>query len=84
MGFFFRRSFRKGPLRVNLSKSGLGWSLGVPGLRFGKSAKGRSYTRAGIPGTGVGWQSSGKSRSGCLVPIVLALGTAAYFILAHR
>jgi hypothetical protein len=78
MGFFFRKSLGKGPLRINLSKSGIGWSLGIPGLRFGRSAKGQKYTRVGIPGTGLGWRSGGKS--GCLMPLaglIVAAGTAA-------
>ena len=79
MGFFFRKSISKGPLRVNLSKSGIGWSLGIPGLRFGRSATGRKTTRVGIPGTDVGWQSSGKS--GCLVPIIVAVGVSGCFLL---
>ena len=70
MGFFFRKSIGRGPLRINLSKSGIGWSLGIPGLRFGRSATGRNTTRIGIPGTGAGWQS-GSSGTGCLVPIVI-------------
>lgn len=72
VGFFFRKSFGKGPLRINISKSGIGWSLGIPGLRFGRSSTGRRYTRAGIPGTGVGWQSSGKS--GCVLTLAAMLG----------
>lgn len=75
MGFFFRKSLGKGPLRINLSKSGIGWSLGIPGLRFGRSAKGRNYTRASLPGTGLGWQSGGKS--GCALPLTLLAGTMA-------
>ena len=40
-------------LRLNLSKSGLGLSAGVRGLRVGIDSKGRSYVNAGIPGTGL-------------------------------
>lgn len=40
-------------LRLNLSKSGLGVSAGVRGLRVGIDSKGRSYVNAGIPGTGL-------------------------------
>jgi hypothetical protein len=40
-------------LRLNLSKSGLGISAGVRGLRLGVDSKGRSYVNAGIPGTGL-------------------------------
>jgi hypothetical protein len=82
MGFFFRRSLGKGPLRINLSKSGLGWSLGIPGLRFGRSAKGRNYTRASLPGTGLGWQSGGKS--GCALPLALVVGAPAASWIAVR
>lgn len=54
----FRRSLRiAGPLRLNLSKSGLGLSLGVPGLHIGSGPRGR-YLRAGVPGTGVYYRKS--------------------------
>jgi hypothetical protein len=47
----FRKSIKLGPLRLNLSKSGIGTSIGVRGFRVGKDAKGRSYTATSIPGT---------------------------------
>ncbi len=50
MGFYLRKSFRMGPLRLNLSKSGFGISAGVPGMRFGVSATGRPYVHAGRGG----------------------------------
>lgn len=53
MGWGFRRSIKLGPLKLNLSKSGIGYSVGVRGFRVGKDAKGRSYTSASIPGTGL-------------------------------
>jgi hypothetical protein len=50
----FQRSIKLFPgLRLNLSKSGLGISAGVRGLRLGVDSKGRSYVNAGIPGTGL-------------------------------
>lgn len=49
----FRKSLKLGPLRFNLSKSGVGYSFGGRGFRVGKDAKGRSYTAASIPGTGI-------------------------------
>ena len=58
MGFYFRKSIGAGPFRINLSKSGVGYSVGTRGLRTGVSAKGRRYTSFGIPGTGVGYRSS--------------------------
>ena len=33
MGFYIRKAFRFGPFRLNLSKSGVGASVGVKGLR---------------------------------------------------
>ena len=75
MGFFFRKSIGRGPFRINLSKRGIGFSVGVRGFRIGRSSTGRNYTRASIPGTGVGWQSSGKGKSGCLIPLALGAGT---------
>jgi hypothetical protein len=53
MAWRFRKSIKLGPLRLNLSKSGIGTSIGVRGFRVGKDAKGRSYTAASIPGTGL-------------------------------
>jgi len=59
MAFGFRRSLKlAGPLRLNLSKSGLGLSLGVPGLHVGMSPHRRPYVRAGIPGTGIYYRKS--------------------------
>jgi hypothetical protein len=49
MPFYIRRAFSKGPLRFNLSKSGLGVSVGVKGLRLGTGPKG-PYVHAGRHG----------------------------------
>jgi Protein of unknown function (DUF4236) len=49
----FRRSIRLGPFRFNISKSGVGTSVGGPGFRIGKDAKGRNYQQTSIPGTGI-------------------------------
>jgi len=58
MPWGFRRSLRiAGPLRLNFSKSGLGLSLGVPGLHVGRGPRG-SYLRAGLPGTGIYYRKS--------------------------
>src|SRR5437763_1435460 len=40
MGLFFRKSLRFGPLRINFSKSGIGLSAGVKGLRVGTGPRG--------------------------------------------
>ena len=49
MPFFIRKSVRFGPLRLNLSKSGVGVSGGVRGLRVGAGPRGR-YIHAGRGG----------------------------------
>lgn len=57
MGFYLRKSISVGPLRFNLSKSGIGVSAGVKGLRFGTGPRGNYvhmgrgglYYRATIP-----------------------------------
>lgn len=41
MGWYLRKSFAFGPLKLNLSKSGLGASVGVKGLRVSTGAKGK-------------------------------------------
>lgn len=49
MGWYLRKSLRFGPLRFNLSKSGIGTSIGVKGLRVGTGPKG-SYLHGGRGG----------------------------------
>lgn len=66
MGFRFRKSFGKGPFRVTVSKSGVGYSVGGKGFRYTKKAGGGTRTTASIPGTGISYVSdsgSGKARS---------------------
>ena len=58
MGFQFRRSKSFGPIRVNLSKSGIGASVGVGGLRTGISSTGQTYGSANLQGTGLTYRSS--------------------------
>ncbi len=50
MTWFLRKSFRLGPLRLNLSKRGLGASVGVKGARIGVDAGGRPYVFGGRRG----------------------------------
>lgn len=49
MGFNLRKSIQVGPFRFNLSKSGMGVSAGVKGLRIGSSPRG-NYIHMGIKG----------------------------------
>ena len=56
MGFRFRKSINLGGgFRINLSKSGVGYSWGVKGYRVTKTPKGRLRTTASIPGTGISY-----------------------------
>jgi hypothetical protein len=49
VGFYIRKSLKAGPLRFNLSKSGVGVSAGVPGFRVGTGPRG-NYVHAGRNG----------------------------------
>ena len=49
MGWYLRKSLRIGPVRLNLSRSGLGGSVGVKGLRVGTGPRGQ-YLHAGREG----------------------------------
>jgi hypothetical protein len=46
MGFYYRKSVNLGPFRVNLSKSGVGYSVGGRGFRVGTTARGKKYCLA--------------------------------------
>ena len=64
-----------GPFRVNASKSGLGWSVGVPGARYTQMANGRKRVTASIPGTGISWvEESKKDKTQCVPAVNVAPG----------
>jgi len=50
MGFYFRKNINLGILRINFSKSGIGFSLGIPGFRIVKPAVGKVYLHIGKKG----------------------------------
>ncbi|MFO7974835.1 MAG: DUF4236 domain-containing protein [Candidatus Hydrogenedentota bacterium] len=63
MGFYLRKSFRAGPVRLNLSKSGLGFSGGVKGARVGLGPRG-AYVHGGRHGLYYRkYMASGQARS---------------------
>ena len=64
MGIRFRRSINLGGgFRVNISKTGIGYSWGVPGARISKTAAGRNRTTLSIPGTGLSYvKESGSTK----------------------
>ena len=49
MAWYLRKSLKVGPIRFNLSKSGIGTSVGVKGLRIGSGPRGK-YIHAGREG----------------------------------
>lgn len=56
MGLRFQRRVRIVPgVRLNLSKSGIGVSVGRPGLRIGVDAIRRKFFSVGLPGTGLSY-----------------------------
>lgn len=55
MGFRFRKSFGSGPFRINVSKSGIGYSIGGKGFRYTKKSGGGTRTTISIPGTGISY-----------------------------
>lgn len=53
MAWWFQRSKKVGPFRINLSKNGIGVSVGVRGARVGVDSRGRVYRHLSLPGTGL-------------------------------
>ena len=72
MGFRFRKSLNLGPLRINFSKSGIGYSVGNKFARVTKKANGGVRTTATISGTGIshvkeyGAKQTGAAQGGSL------------------
>lgn len=61
MGWIFRKGLKLGPIRISISKTGVGLSAGIKGARVGIDARGRKYSNLSLPGTGLGHrQSHGK------------------------
>lgn len=50
MGFYLRKALSFGPFRFNLSRSGVGVSVGVKGARIGINPRGQTYIHAGRGG----------------------------------
>ncbi len=62
MGFRFRKSFNLGKgLKINLSKHGIGYSVGTKGVRVTKTAKGTTRKTLTLPGTGLSYVTESKS-----------------------
>lgn len=63
MGFRFRKSFGKGPFRMTISKSGVGYSFGGKGARITKKAGGGTRSTLSIPGTGISYVKDSSKKS---------------------
>ncbi len=75
----YRKSLKAGPFRINLSKSGVGVSTGVKGLRVGVNGKGKSYVSAGSKG--VRYRKQLDKSSGCAGIALLILVALSIFIV---
>jgi hypothetical protein len=63
VGFRFQRRIKILPgLAINISKSGVGLSAGGRGFHAGIDSKGRRYTSASLPGTGISWREYQKAK----------------------
>ena len=60
MGFRFRKSIGGKYFKINISKSGIGYSYGIPGYRKSIMPNGRKRTTYSIPGTGLSYVSESK------------------------
>lgn len=64
MGFRFRRSINLGGgFKINLSKSGIGYSWGTKGYRISRTAHGTTRRTYSIPGTGISYVDESGSRN---------------------
>jgi hypothetical protein len=58
MGWSYRKTFKFGPLRINVSRHGIGTSLGIRGFRITHSSTGKRYVTLTMPGTGLSWRKT--------------------------
>jgi hypothetical protein len=57
VGLRFQRRIKVFPgVHLNLSRSGVGVSVGGRGAHIGVTARGQRYTSVGLPGTGLSWR----------------------------
>jgi hypothetical protein len=58
MRWNYRKRFKLGPMRVNVSRNGLGTSWGIRGFRVTNSSTGQRYLTLSLPGTGLSWRKT--------------------------
>ena len=85
MGWRFRKSVKVGPFRINLSKSGVGYSYGVKGYRVTKGSNGRTRKTMSIPGTGISYVTesvrSKKSKSDSTIWAIIGVIIIVFVVL---
>ena len=65
----FRKSINLGGgFRINISKSGVGYSWGTKGMRFTKTARGTTRNTYSIPGTGLSYVTENGKKNRSAVP----------------
>lgn len=88
MGLRFRKSFGSGPFKVNLSKSGVSYSIGTKGARVTKKVGGGVRTSVGTSGVyytkdfgggNVSRRRKAKKKGGCLTWVAGFIGVLAVF-----
>lgn len=83
MGLYYRKSVSLGQFRVNVSKSGVGYSVGGKGFRTGVSGRGKRYSTFNVPGTGLGYRTDHKGQ-GCLLAAAGLLAITALLMKGLR
>ena len=64
MGWRFRKSINLGGgFKINLSKSGIGYSWGIKGYRITKTASGQIRNNNSIPDTGISYSENISKRN---------------------
>lgn len=86
MAWYIRKSVSVGPIRFNLSKSGVGTSGGVTGFRIGMRPDGSSYVHAGRHGLYIREELGGRRDGGqALLPKSVApIPTKSYETVSAR
>jgi len=69
MGIRARKTFKAGPVRMTVSKSGVSTSIGAKGVRVGKMANGKTRTTVSVPGTGISYVTESKKKEPAELPL---------------
>ena len=62
MGLRFRKSINLGGARINISKKGVGASIGGKGARITKTADGKTRSTLSVPGTGLSYSTESSKK----------------------